>query len=330
MPLLEKDQIGKRELLLDVMVFADFRKTPVFSRIKKSKELTNTLFEWNMDAYRNPETESVVDGTDHTDWNNHAEQRAQARNHIHYLRTGYKVSPLAENVSVVAGVSSEEAEAKRKMVIEMARDVEAVLTGAQEARADDGAVGYRTRGLDKWIQATAQDYLPVPEIHRPTASQIKTTAAASLSEENDIQSILQAVYDATGMNGDFVFLCGSVMRRALTTSTRIITGNTNNYYTVRSFNPSGNKIEQTTTAYAGDFGTLQVEVSQWLRFDNDTKQPDTDAAFFVDFSKLSLRYGRLPQIRTLEDRGSGTPILGESWFGLQCTTPRGMAKIVPA
>jgi hypothetical protein len=89
-------------------------------------------------------------------------------------------------------------------------------------------------------------------------------------------------------------------------------------------------VKQTTTSYEGDFGQLEVVVDPWIGWDNDAKTADTDRCYFLDMSKLSLRYHKLPQIRTLEDRGGGTPILGESTFGLQCDTPRGMGKIVPA
>jgi Family of unknown function (DUF5309) len=228
--LLEKDQVAKREMLLDLMVFADMRSTPFFTRVKKSKQLTNTLFEWPADNYEDPDTAPVVDGTDHSQYGNHAENRGIIRNYIHNQRKGYIVSPLAENVSNVAGVPSEEALAKKKLIEVMSRAVEAILCGDGEMAGDDGATGYKTRGLGKWIQATAQATNAVPESHRPPTGSIRTTAAASLSEESDIQEILQSVYDATGMNGNFVFLTGSVMRRALTTSTRITTGNTNTYY----------------------------------------------------------------------------------------------------
>ena len=200
MALLEKDQIGKREQLLDVLVYADMRKTPVFSSISKSRELTNTYFEWLLDKYEegDPGDAIIVDGTDVSTYGNHAAGRARVGQYITNMRKTYKVSPLAENVSVIPGISSEEAEAKRKLTIELSRLVEKHLTSDQEMVADDGAVGYQGRALGKFIQATAQSTNAIPEAHRPTSGQIRTTAAASLSEENDIQEVLQAVYDATG------------------------------------------------------------------------------------------------------------------------------------
>lgn len=328
MSLLAKDQVaGKREQLLDVMIFSDLRQTVLLPRINKSKDLTNQYFRWTADKYADISTTPKVDGEDVTSFANHAENRAELSNYIHYLGNSYRVSRLAENTSTIAGVRSEVAEAKRKLVIEQSRNLEAQLLSDSEMAADNGATGYTTRALGKWIQATAQDTNPVPEHQRPTSGQIKTTAAASLSEEGDIQEILQAVYDATGMNGDFKMITGSEMRRALTTCTRIKTGDTNNYYTLRTFNQSGTKVQQTTTVYEGDFGSLEVLVSPFIGWSGGSA--DTDRCYFVDMSKLKLRYWKLPTVEEFEDRGGGTPIYCESTFGLECSTPRGMGKIVP-
>ncbi len=335
--LFERDQIQKREMLLDLMVFADMRATPIYSSIAKDRNVTNTLFEWTTDSYIefNPDDCVAVDGTDATQIENHAQSRALMRNYIQYFRLPmYKVSPLAQNVSNVAGIRNEEGEAKRKAVKDMARLIEKWLLSDTEMAADDGSTGYKSRAIGRYIQSTAQSINPVPEAQRPTAAQIRTTAASSLNEDTDIRNILKAVFDATGMNGDFRFVCGSEMRHALTNSTRVRTGDTNNYYTLRTFAQEGKAVQHVTDFYTSDHGTLRVETSSFIGWSGSggpgTGSADTDRAYFLDMSKLKLRTAKLPDMRYLEDRGSGKPLLCEAWLGLECTTPRGMGKIVPA
>lgn len=327
--LLEPQQVGKREDLADIMAIVDLKATPFTSRIRKSPKATNTLFEWLVDAYdavQQP-TDGIVDGTDVSTYENHAVNRARLKSHVQMKRRTARVSRMAENVSETAGVSDEIAQATEKKTVELKRDIEAALLGGQDAQADNGAVPYVTCGLDRWISTTGPALYTVPTQYKPAAAQINSTAVASLTEDGDVQAVLQAIFDATGMTGEYVLFAGSTLRRRFTDMTRTIANATSTATKVRTFQYTGavDKVSSTTTIFQGDYGTLEVESCSFIGVDT-AGAPDKLRGYLCDMDKLRLRFNKMPAAERFPDLGGGQRVNIECIFGLQVDNPIGMAK----
>jgi len=328
--LIEPAQIAKREDLADIMAIVDVRATPFVSRVRKDKGAANSLFQWPVDAYALPNTDGVVDGVDISQYENHAEQRAILKNQVQIKRRTAKVSRLAQEVSVVAGVPSEIAQAGEKKLIELKRDVESTLLADADAQADNGALPYLTCGLGAWISVAGPTLYPVPAAFRPPSAQIVTTATASLTEDTDIQGILQAIFDGTGMNGEYVLFAGSILRRRFTDMTRTV-ANTNSTATkVRTFeiDAAAGRIENSTTIYQGDYGTIEIESSSFLGL-TAAGAPDKDRGYLLDMDKIHLRYNKMPRAEKFPDLGGGERLMVETIFGLQVDNPIGLGKFLP-
>lgn len=223
--LFEINQIGKREDLLDLLTRVDEKATPFMTLVNKGATPRNTYIEWPVDIYDAPSLGGTVDGSDVSSYENHAANRALLSSYLQTFRRTAQVSRLAQDVSDVAGVSDEIAEAIAKKGVELLRDMEATCLSDQEHQADDGSDPYLLRGLGVWIRDTAniaaQTSHQVPAAYRPAAGQYITTATASLTETS-IQSLLQTIWSATGMMGDYKLLCDATLRRAFTDFTRTI------------------------------------------------------------------------------------------------------------
>lgn len=326
--LLETAQTGKREDLADLMSIVDVRATPFVSRVRKSSAPTNTLFEWLVDNYSNPNTDGVVDGTDVSAYENHATNRARLKNQVQVKRRTAMVSRLAQDVSVVGGVSSEIAAAGEKKLIELKRDIEATLLGTSDAQSDNGIVPYKTCALDVWISTAGPTLYPVPAAFRTPTAQVNTMDTASLVEDTDIQGILQSIFDTTGMQGEYVLFAGSTLRRRFTDMTRTV-ANTNSTATkVRTFNMANSETVASTTAiYQGDFGTIEVESSSFMQYASGA--PNKNAGYLLDMDKIHLRYNKLPRAEKFPDLGAGQRLMIESVFGLQVDNPIGLGKFKP-
>ncbi len=326
--LTEPNQVGKREDLADIMAIVDVKATPFVSRVNKSRKATNSEFDWLVDNYATPQTTGTVDGTDVSAYENHAVNRARLGNYVQVFRRTSKVSRLSEDLSNVAGVTSEIAQAASKKLVEIKRDIESTLLGGNDGQADTGAIPYLTIGLDTWINTTGPT-LPrtVPAAFRPASTQVNTTACASLTEDTDIQGILTSIFDTTGMAGEYVLYAGSVLRRRFTDMTRTIANTTSTSTKVRTFNlgADSGKISNTTTIYQGDYGTIEIESSSFI----GGSTVDTDRGYLLDMDKIHLRYNKMPTVERFPDLGGGPRLLVEAVAGLQVDNPIGLGKFKP-
>jgi len=332
--LTEPNQVSKREDLADLYSIADMKETPFTTRLRKSKKPTNSEYDWTVDAYATAKVTGTVDGSDVADYENHAANRARLGNYIQIFRRTAKVSRLAEHVSVVAGVPSEIGLASAKKLVELKRDVEATfLQNGVNGQLDTGAVPYLTASLGKWIDTTGPT-IPktVPAAFATPTAQIITTATASLTEDAHVQAMLQAVYDNTGMNGEFVLFAGSTLRRRFTDMTRTI-ANTNSTATkVRMFSSeNGPKVSSTTTIFQGDYGTIEIVSSNFIGADYTTGgNTGKNLGYLCDMDKLHMRSNKTPGRESFDDTGGGPRIMIEAVCGLQVDNPLGLGAFKPA
>lgn len=327
--LFEVNQSAKREDLFDVLTLVDEKATPFLSSVPRGSTPQNTLMEWPVDSYATPSLGGVLDGTDVSSYENHAERREILRTYLQTFRRSAKVSRLSQEVSNVAGVTDEMARSIMMKTVELGRDIEATLLSDQEHQAEAGTAPYLTRGLSTWILDTAnignQTLYQVPVAFRPAAAQIDETAAASITE-SDIQDMLQSVFDTTGMINDFKFFAGSELRRAFTDFTRTIA---TAGYSSRDLNYDGasGTIRNSTVIFEGDFGSIEVVPSSFIGFTAPSgTTPDTSRGFLLDMDKIDLRSHKAPTVERFEDRGGGPRFMIEARCALQVRNPIGLAQ----
>jgi len=342
--LLEKDQVAKREDLLDLLTRVDEKATPFMSLVNKGTTPQATFLEWPVDTYSGAALGGTVDGSDlsSSDYQNAAANRAIISTYLQTFRRAAQVSRLAQDVSVVAGVSDEIANSISVKGVELIRDIEATCLSDQEHQVDNGSNAYLTRGLGVWIRDTAnlttagagsvggQSLLAVPAAFRPAAGQIIGTATASITE-SDIQALLQTIWSATGMMGDYKLFCDATLRRAFTDFTRTIA---TAGYTARNFNIDGDskKVTNSTTIFEGDFGTIEVIADNFIGFQDAAVGSSQEAGrgYLLDMDKIDLRMQKQPTVEKFEDRGAGDRFLIEARAALQVRNPIGLGQFSPA
>lgn len=322
----ERNQVGKREDLADAIYNIDAKDYPALSLIPKGKKPTNTKMSWLADAYDAPNTEGVVDGADVSTYEDAAENRALLESHVQKFRRTPMVTDMAENVSDVAGVTSEMAEAIKKKTVEAKRDVEAALCSDNEAQADNGTVPYKTRGLGKWVQSTAQALLPVPEAFRTPSASVDATALASVTKAV-VNGVMKSQYAQTGKKQTYALLCGTSLKARFTEMVGYQPTVANFTAVLRTERSSeGTAYQDTIESFTGDFGTYDLILSNWLAFNNSTKVSDARRGYALDPKMLELRFNKQWMYRALPDLGGGPRGLIETILGLVVKNPLGLAK----
>jgi len=333
--LFEINQVAKREDLLDLITRVDEKATPFMSLVNKGTTPQNTFISWPVDSYAAPALGGTVDGTDVSSYDNHAASRALLSSYLQTFRKAYQVSRLAQEVSDVAGLGSgnEIAEASAKAGVELVRNMEATLLSDQEHDADDGTNPYLLRGLGVWIRDTANIAAQsgghqVPAAFRPAAGQINGDPTADITE-SDIQTMLQTIWSATGMTGDYKLFADATLRRAFTDFTRTIA---TAGYSQRNLNYDGDgtRISNTTTIFDGDFGSVEVIADNFIGFNAAGNAQEAGRGYLLDMDKIDLRVNKQPTIERFEDKGGGERFLIEGRAALQVRNPIGLGQFSPA
>lgn len=334
--LLEKDIVnaGKREDLANLIAMVDAKDTPFTSMAKKGAQPGNTIFRWQAD--RLPSTSAptpVVDGTDvdpssgTTNFVNDGttQFRVELSNRIQIFRKAVRVSKLTQDVANIAGVKDELANNVSKAITLIKRDMEVAMCANQGAQVDNGTVGYRTRGLDKWIVAAASiDSVDLPAAASafcPAAAQISSVGTASLTE-TVVQDILTGIYSQTGQFKDYDALVGPTLKRAFTNLVFTTTASgTNQYPSIRTFNREADASAYVSSVdvFEGDFGRIRLHPSLFLK--------NNFSGYIIPFDQVEVRYGgNVAQVTELTDNGGGPARLIEAVAGLCIYNPLAFGK----
>lgn len=334
--LLEKDIVnaGKREDLANLIAMVDAKDTPFTSMAKKGSQPGNTIFRWQADRLPAAAAPTaVVDGTD-VDPNSGTsnfvndggtQYRCELSNRIQIFRKAVRVSKLTQDVANIAGVRDELANNVSKAITMIKRDMEVAMCSNQTAQVDNGTVGYRTRGLDKWIVAAANiDTVDLPAAASafcPSASQISTVGTAALTE-TVVQDILTGIYSQTGQFKNYDAIVGPTLKRAFTNLVFTTTGSgTNQYPAVRTFNREADASSYISSVdvFQGDFGQIRLHPSLFLK--------NNFSGYIIPFDMLEVRYGgNVAQVSELTDNGGGPARLIEAVAGLCVYNPLAFGK----
>jgi hypothetical protein len=329
-------QTGIRQDLSDLIAVVDAKTCPVISMAKKGAEPINPLTQWQADAFNAATVPAgVLSNTDvsSSDFVDNAANRVLLSARIQKFREVPSVDDLAQHVSEVAGIGKkkEMARAVSKSLEQMKRSMEAAFCSDQEGVEQSGATPYKTRGLGKWIQNGAQSDLPVNSAYRTPTASINTTVTASLTE-NNIQDMLQSLYEQTGKAQTYSLVCGPALKRQFTAFTRTQFASTNVASAIRVLNQKdSSKIVSSVDIFEGDFGTLELIPSLFLAKDATVNAAavQNGRGYVLDMDMVELRYNRKPRFQELEDRGGGPRGIVDAICALCVKSPLALGKFAP-
>ena len=325
--IVEPSQPLKREDLGDKLIIIDARKTPMLATLPKGGSVKNTLFEIPLDDYAEPNTDGTPDGTPVTAFDNKAENRTKTGCRLQWFRKRtWRVGHVAQNVSDVAGVSDEIANAKAKCVVEMKRDIEAAIGSSDDSSADTGASGSKTRGLGSWIQTGAQTDQPVPSNYRATSGQISTTAMAS-TKDSTIRGILKTIASQSGSSDGFMGYCGDTYKETVSDLAKYDTASSPTV-AIRTFNQNKESamIHDVVDIYKSDFGTVTFMLDYFLGYSGGTQTNGDTLCYYVNNDYIELRQNQKPQMVELPEDGGGRNGYGTAMMALCVTSPQAHGK----
>lgn len=279
--------------------------------------------EWQVDAFAAASTAGTVDGTDVSSYDNPAVNRAVLSMYGQSFRRNLRISPLALEISNVAGLAKDELAAGiARRLVEVKRDMEATFLSANACQLDNGTVPYLTRGLGKWISGSAgkDTVLPVPDAYCTPAASINTTATTAGLTDANVQDVLTGIYGQTGTIQGYEMFCGTTLKRAFTNLLVNAVTVANNPTGIRTFtqNVEDKTFISAIDVFQGDFGQVTLHP--------DTFMPDQKDGYILPMDMVEIRYGMMPTITELPDAGGGPARLVSAFAALICKNPLALGK----
>lgn len=322
----EPNQVGKREMLFDLISLDDYKEKPLLAMLPKEQKLTNMRMDWQADIYDVPKIGGTADGVPVKTIENAAKNRARLEAYAQKFRRTAGVGTIAEEISRVAGASEGEmARSIDKKLEEISRDIEVALGSDQDTQQEQSEEEpYQLRGLGSWLGNPGVT-IPLPAQFQTPAASINTTVTASLSENGDVKPLLESVFTQYGKSQDLALVCGTALKRAFTNMTQISSGTQNTQISLRTFNQDmeEKKIVSNIMIYEGDFNNVQLHPSLLLA-NTGTQTPSAAGkarGYVLALDRLALSWGWQPRVTPLAADGSGPRAMIEAVLGLVNKNP---------
>jgi len=203
--------------------------------------------------------------------------KARMGNRIQQLRSGFAVSPLSEMIDISAS-SSLYAESKAKATLELKRSLEVMIASDEIGATATATLGDICAGLGAFSNPANAGYYGAGGLgnsavnYRPvTNSRLNLTGAlagdgtlveGASNEDDDVdfRSMLQAVYEASGLKANYRLFAVPGVVNLISDFTRTDAGATRFNQQVSG----GASISLSVVEYQSDWGTVTIIPDLWL------------------------------------------------------------------
>lgn len=305
--LMEKNQVGVRESLADLIVCAESDVTPYIAMAKKGKKPGKVIHDWQVKAYLDGGHVGVLDGKDATEFVHNPRERLHGV--AQKMWHNPAVSDFAEE-SDVAGMKKGEGKGQvADALISLSRKMEKRCLSNEDCKLEAApGIANETRGIFSWLANAAQALYPVPDNYRPGAAQIYSGTLAAFKESSLI-AMAAAAYKQRKGKANLKGIVGIDLKNSFTNFSKYsddVASKTN----VRTFQSiSGDKaVISTVDRVALDSGNIDLMLSSFLYTDpttgNDTLYTHSSGVF-LDTRMIEILYTRMPRTLPLQYAGGG-------------------------
>jgi hypothetical protein len=326
--IVEKDQIGKREDLSDVLSCIVAEEAPFTSMLSKEGKPANKIMNYQASRFPDRAFDGVLDGLDVESYNDQ-KPRALLTAVQQKFREPWSVSDFADEATVAGLPKGEVGEQKANALINLKFAIEGRLLSNEECSVDDGAtVANETRGAIMWLSSDAQATYPVDSNFRTPAASRHAAALSGLTEAA-FQALLASAWTkrrgAVTLDG-FV---GITLKRLFDNWSALAdAGASFATFPVRTFNQNSDSkaLVKCIDILKFSEATVRLHPSAYI---GKTAGTGADSAYtprsglFLDLAMWSLAWMRKPGLYQLENKGGGPRGYADAIVGLKCKNPLG-------
>jgi hypothetical protein len=324
----EKNQIGKREDLSDVLSCIVAEETPFTSMLTKEGKPSNKIMNYQVSRFPDRAFDGVLDGDDVATYNDQ-KPRGLLTAVQQKFREAWFVSDFADEATVAGLPKGEVGEQKANALINLKFAIEGRLLSNEECSVDDGAtVANETRGAVMWLSATAQTLYPVDSNFRTPAASRHAAALSGLTEAA-FQALLASAWTKRRGAATLDGFVGITLKRLFDNwSSLTDAGAAFATFPVRTWSQS---VESKSLVKVIDIlkfseATVRLHPSAYIGKASGTGADSAytpNSGLFLDMGMWSLAWMRKPGLYELENKGGGPRGYADAIVGLKCKNPLG-------
>jgi len=252
---------GARESLDNVIRRVAVEDTPMFSLLPRGPKAQAMMEEWICDDLDNPRFPGVVDGKALAfsgGFEDKTTSRARLENRVQQLERTYAVSPQAQAVNTAGGDLL--AVSKSKSLVELKRDIEALICSDTDQSTGTSGAGDRLSGLGVWTNPANTSRFPdaTHQAYRArSGSRFNLTGAggAGMTEAN-FRDLLQAIYEGHGSASSYRLVAGPSVINQVSGFTRVEVSNHATYQLTQ--NVGDGTLKLSVQEYISDWGRVYL------------------------------------------------------------------------
>ena len=250
---------GARESLDNVIRRVAVEDTPMFSLLPRGPKAQAMMEEWICDDLDNPRFPGVVDGKALAFAGGFADKttsRARLENRVQQLERTYAVSPQAQAVNTAGGDLL--AVSKSKSLIELKRDIEALICSDTDQSGGTSSAGDKLTGLGKWTDPTNTSRFPDAthqKYRARTGSRYNRTSGGAMAE-SDFRDLLQKIYEGHGSASSYRLVGGPSVINDISGFTRVEVSNNATYKLTQ--NVGAGTLKLSVQEYISDWGRVYL------------------------------------------------------------------------
>lgn len=286
------DASANREDLSDAIYNIDPFDTP-FVTLAGTRNVSNVTYDWQVESLKAVDDNNAqVEGFELV--RSAAQPTTRVSNVAQISKRDATVSG-SQNAANPAGKNREMAHQMALRSKELKRDMESILCGVQGRVNGTSAVARKTRALESWLSTNVLRGATGADAASETAS--PTDGTQRVFTEDLLKQALQSCY-ANGAEPT-TLLVGPYNKGVVSG----FVGRQNSTHDVGQ-----ERVQATVSLYAGDFGTLRVMPSRWIR---------ERTAFLLDPSYVRIAYYRRFRQEPLAKIGDAETRMILAEYGLQ-------------
>lgn len=317
------DIVSQVPSLADVLLCAaNPEETPLLTRTKKGKALTEMTHHYFVKLKPDRKTGGATDGQDVNKFEGDG-QRFETIVRAQEFRRTPKVGQQSQNIVTDSTISDQFAYLKLVLGKEILKDQETLLMADTVGAADEGIEdrGSRLAGIgDRLRDSTfTQTDNPIPTPVRIPTNQILTGSLATTITENSLVDAMEARRNACGNSPSLVMFAGTKVQRKFDEFENYFPASTAGTQTTTIQMISGDAMEKKVTRgvrfYEGSFGTLEIVIEDFM--------PNVYRGYLMDMEETEiLPYGKMVTFTPLPDLGGGPRGLLASTMAYKVGDPR--------